>query len=149
MNSSIRLVLLTARALVIGAVTTLLFQFLVAIPLVAAAHAWGSRQWLAHWLLSSVLPGVMPALGAGLAGWAVAWFNPDRRVRMVVSYAVFVVILTLPRLYALVASAATDARFLTYLLNYALNIVVVAGGVLVGGLWIASPQGVSPRRSIL
>ena len=57
-----RLVLLTARAIVTGVVVTLLFELLVASPVTAAALAWGSRQWLAHWLLASVIPGMMPAM---------------------------------------------------------------------------------------
>ncbi len=141
---TLRVVLLTLRALATGVVVTLLFQFVVAIPVTAVSRIVAPRDWFPRWLAGSLLPGMMPALSALCAGWVVGRFHRERQARMVMSYAALVVILTLPRLLALVMSAATDARFVSSLLNYTLNMVVSVGGVLVGGLLLAAPRESGP-----
>lgn len=139
MTSSPRLVLLAVRAIATGILVTLAFRFLVAIPLTVVVRVWGRGPLLPQWFVASVLPGLLPALGSGLAGWVVGRTHRERQVTMVVSYAAFVVFLTLPRLYALVTAAATDVRFVTSLFNYLLNIMINVGGVLAGGVWLAAP----------
>jgi hypothetical protein len=133
----LRRVLLTARAIATGFLVTLLFRAVVAVPFAAANRRWGSAHWLSRWLFTSVLTVMLPTVAAVLAGWVVARLHRQHQAAMVVSYALFVVAMSMPRFYSVVSNALNDVRFFPYVLNHALNVAVVTGGVLVGGLWLA------------
>ena len=131
-------VLTIARAIVTGFVVTALFSLLAAVP-IGAVRRWGGDSWFGHWVLR-LAPQLVPAVAALVAGWVVARLQRTERRTAVLSYAAFVVVMGLPRLIGLLGNASSQSRFQPYVVTHIVNIVVVAGAVIAGGLWLGSEE---------
>ncbi|MBM3779166.1 MAG: hypothetical protein FJW23_13190 [Acidimicrobiia bacterium] len=123
-------------ALLVGIGATLLFQQVIAPAIVLGARALSPNEGFGLYILRRVVPQVLPPLGGVFSGYAVARFSRERTSRMVVSYAVFVGMLAVPRLLAGIVNAAGDPRYIVGLFGYIANNAVVIGAILVGGLWL-------------
>ena len=137
-----------ARAIATGLVVTVLFQLAAAVP-IGAVRRWGGDSWLGHWVLRAA-PQLVPPVAALIAGWAVARLQQRDRRAAVLSYAAFVLAMGLPRLIGLTVNAASQPRFRSYVLVHIVNIVVVAGAVIAGGMWLGSedtPLSLNPERT--
>ena len=143
-----RRLLLIGRAIATGLVVTVLLQLAAAVP-IGALRRWGGDSWLRHWVLRAA-PQLVPPVAALIAGWVVGRLQRTDRRAAVLSSAAFVVVMGMPRLIGLAVNAASQPRFRPYILVHVMNIVVVAGAVIAGGLWLGSaepPLSLTPERT--
>jgi hypothetical protein len=120
------------RAAVTGVLVTFFIR-LATEQLMPALRAWTPPGFLGQWFVGSMLPAAIPAAGAVGSGLAVGWLFREHRRLAVGSYLGFVLLLSAPRGYQLVANALTEGRYVPALLGYVMNLAIVTGAIVVGG----------------
>lgn len=128
---------LSARAIVVGLLSSFALTWIVAVPLTFGAQWLVSHRLLPRRPLLSVLPTALSLVVAVCAGWVVARVHRREPVWAVGSYLVVVVVAASPRFIALIVDAVGHPRYIVPLFMYLLNVLVMVGATIAGGLLAA------------
>jgi hypothetical protein len=120
------------RAAVTGVLLTFLFR-LTTEQLMPTIRGWTPPGFLGQWFVWSMLPAAIPTASALGSGLAVGWLFRVHRRLAVGSYLAFVLLLSAPRGYQVVANALTADRYVPALFDYVSNLAIVTGAILIGG----------------
>jgi hypothetical protein len=74
-------------------------------------------------------------IAALCTGRLIARLHPSQRATMVLANVLFLISWQIPELHRHITNAATHSRYTGYLFNHAASILMMATGILLGGLW--------------
>ena len=140
------------RAIAAGAIVWVACTVLVVHPLQGLVPGRRAGGWFSQWLLVSVLPPAIASIPVIAGGWAAGRLGRDQRAPIVITFAVLLNLLLVPRLSWLAINALSHERFLPYLLGHVATMLMTTANTLIGGLWLAGigrrsgPSGLFERQ---